>query len=114
MFRASSQAGLSLALLHCRWLIMAEQLQMDEFQQAALAALRTPRKPLFRYQIQTNLLDADLAQLSVATLITVLRVTHAQCQVCLPACTCGDIYGFSSVCGCGSGKRQCKRCNRFK
>ncbi len=76
---------LSLALLHCRWIIMAEQLQLDGLKWAALAALRPPRNPSFQCQIKANLLDADLAQLSMATLMAVLRETHAVCLVRMQA-----------------------------
>ncbi len=55
-------------ILHCRWLIMAEQLQLDGLKDAALAALREPHDPDFQSQMQAKVLDDDLAQLRVATL----------------------------------------------
>ncbi len=58
----------------CRWLILAEELQLDGVKAGALAGWSAQRRSSFKFQMKNKHLDGDLGRLSEACLIGILRV----------------------------------------
>ncbi|KAL6759358.1 hypothetical protein V8C86DRAFT_1314910 [Haematococcus lacustris] len=96
-----------------KWLLTAEQLQLDTLKQAALEGLKKqPGQPgRFKWQIATKVLHADLLCLSPELMLEAWRVVAEaeMCSACTGDCTCERKHSGGTVCSKCSARVRCSR-----
>ncbi|KAL6761703.1 hypothetical protein V8C86DRAFT_807436 [Haematococcus lacustris] len=80
-----------------KWLVTAEQLQLDALKQAALEGLRTQAGQPFQMRMSSNVLDADLLGLSPGLMLEAWKITVEKravekkaCSSCTQQCPCNS------------------------
>ncbi|KAJ9520162.1 hypothetical protein QJQ45_030086, partial [Haematococcus lacustris] len=87
-----------------KWLVTAEQLQLDALKQAALKGLEKQPAQGIRTQMATKVLDADLLHLSLELMLEAWKVTAEKlaCPSCMQHCNCDSYsknqYSRGSMC----------------
>ncbi|KAJ9520347.1 hypothetical protein QJQ45_030322, partial [Haematococcus lacustris] len=83
-----------------KWLVTAEQLQLDALKQAALEGLKKQPGQQIRTQMANKALDADLLHLSLELMLEAWRVSLQShyCPACVHNCTCPAVNRRSPAC----------------
>ncbi|KAJ9519870.1 hypothetical protein QJQ45_014583 [Haematococcus lacustris] len=103
-----------------KWLVTAEQLQLDALKQAALEGLKKQPGQQFQMRMESNVLDADLLLLSPGLMLEALKVTvekkveKKDCPSCLQQCNCNlrSYYIGGSMCSTCGKRRCCGNCGK--
>ncbi|KAL6761707.1 hypothetical protein V8C86DRAFT_3023716 [Haematococcus lacustris] len=101
-----------------KWLVTAEQLQLDALKQAALEGLKKQPGQQFQMRMESNVLDADLLLLSPGLMLEAWKVTvekkveKKDCPSCLQQCNCNlrSYYIGGSMCSTCGKRRCCGNC----
>ncbi|KAL6761702.1 hypothetical protein V8C86DRAFT_2530563 [Haematococcus lacustris] len=101
-----------------KWLVTAEQLQLDALKQAALEGLKKQPGQQIRTQMVTKALDGDLLHLSLELMLEAWRVSLQStfCTLCAHNCACSPSIRSSysgSLCSACRQRTHCGYCGKY-
>ncbi|KAL6761692.1 hypothetical protein V8C86DRAFT_807089 [Haematococcus lacustris] len=97
-----------------KWLVTAEQLQLDALKEAALEGLKKQPDQRLKRQLATKAMHADLLRLSPELMLEAWRVVAEAkiCSACVRDCTCEEKRRYADICHKCGERSRCGYCGQ--
>ncbi|GFH08557.1 hypothetical protein HaLaN_03537 [Haematococcus lacustris] len=97
-----------------KWLVTAEQLQLDALKEAALEGLKKQPDQRLKRQLATKAMHADLLRLSPELMLEAWRVVAEAkiCSACVRDCTCEEKPRYADICHKCGKRSRCGYCGQ--
>ncbi|KAJ9520172.1 hypothetical protein QJQ45_030092 [Haematococcus lacustris] len=98
-----------------KWLVTAEQLQLDALKEAALEGLKKQPDQRLKRQLATKAMHADLLRLSPELMLEAWRVVAEAkiCSACAQDCTCEEKRRYAAYCHKCGERSRCDYCGQY-